>query len=93
LLLACAALLLFAPSPAAPPDIPIVMMLISGLAFVASFLVISIACDYRYLLFLDIASLAAVFYIAPTIHDGAWPGKNGCPNGLTDRVRSQPGVQ
>jgi hypothetical protein len=39
-------------------------MLIAAFAFTASFFVISIACDYRYLYFLDIAALAAVFYLA-----------------------------
>ena len=37
-----------------------------------SFFVIAIACDYRYLLFLDLASIVAVFYCAAT-----WvPGRN-----------------
>jgi hypothetical protein len=49
-----------------PPDIPVAMMLASAVAFAASFFVISIACDYRYLLFLDFSALAGLFYIALT---------------------------
>ncbi len=35
-------------------------MLIAALTFTASFFVISLACDYRYLYFLDVAAMAAV---------------------------------
>lgn len=45
-------------------DLAMAAMLISALLFTASFFVISIACDYRYLYFLDMASLTAVFYLA-----------------------------
>jgi hypothetical protein len=34
------------------------------LAFALSFFAISISCDYRYLYALDMASLAALFYLA-----------------------------
>jgi hypothetical protein len=47
-----------------PGDLALAAMLGAGLLFTASFLVISIACDYRYLYFLDIAALAALFYVA-----------------------------
>ncbi len=39
-------------------------MLIAATLFTASFFVISIACDYRYLYFLDLAALVALFYLA-----------------------------
>jgi hypothetical protein len=35
-----------------------------ALGFAASFLVISIACDYRYLYFLDLAAMTGVLYLA-----------------------------
>jgi hypothetical protein len=44
-------------------DIAIAGLLIGALLFTASFFVISIACDYRYLLFLDIAAMSAAFYV------------------------------
>lgn len=45
-------------------DLAIASMLAAALAFTASFFAISIACDYRYLIFLDLAALTAVFYLA-----------------------------
>jgi hypothetical protein len=47
-----------------PGDLAIAFMLMAALAFTASFFVISIACDYRYLYFLDMAALTSVFYLA-----------------------------
>lgn len=47
-----------------PADLAMGFMLASALVFTASFFVISIACDYRYLYFLDLAALAAAFHIA-----------------------------
>lgn len=47
-----------------PQDLAVVGLLGSALAFTASFLVISIACDYRYLYFMDLAALAGLFYLA-----------------------------
>ena len=44
-------------------DLVIVAMLLSALAFAASFAVISIACDYRYLYYLDLAAMAGLLYI------------------------------
>jgi hypothetical protein len=35
-------------------------MQVAALAFTASFAVISLACDYRYLYFLDVAAMAAL---------------------------------
>ena len=45
-------------------DIAIGAMLLGALAFTASFFVISIACDYRYLYFLDLAALTGLFYLS-----------------------------
>jgi len=45
-------------------DLAIAAMIGAAFAFSASFFVISIACDYRYLYFLDIAALCALFYVA-----------------------------
>jgi hypothetical protein len=49
-----------------PADLAIAAMLGASLVFAASFFVISIACDYRYLLFLDLAALTAFFYSVAT---------------------------
>ncbi len=53
-----------------PTDLVMSFLLGAALAFVASFFVISIACDYRYLLFLDLSALVAGLYLATT-----WPQK------------------
>ncbi len=45
-------------------DIAMALLLAGALVFTASFFVISIACDYRYLYFLDMAALCATFYLA-----------------------------
>jgi hypothetical protein len=47
-----------------PGDVAVAAMLGSALAFAASFLVVSVACDYRYLYFLDVAATAAALYLA-----------------------------
>jgi hypothetical protein len=47
-----------------PQDVAMAGMMFAALAFAASFFVISIACDYRYLYFLDLAALAGVLYLA-----------------------------
>jgi hypothetical protein len=47
-----------------PADLAIVGLLAGALGFAASFLVISIACDYRYLYFLDLAAMAGLLYVA-----------------------------
>jgi hypothetical protein len=54
-------------------DIAVGALLGCSLIFTLSFFVIAIACDYRYLLFLDLASITAAFYCAVT-----WPAaRNG----------------
>ena len=45
-------------------DIPVAGMLAAALLFVATFFLISVACDYRYLYFLDVAAIAAGVYVA-----------------------------
>jgi hypothetical protein len=48
----------------APADIPAAAMLASALAFSASFALVSVACDYRYLYDLDLSVIAAGLYVA-----------------------------
>lgn len=45
-------------------DIAIIALMASVLAFTASFLAISIACDYRYLYVLDLAAMTGLLYLA-----------------------------
>lgn len=45
-------------------DIAMAGLMLSGLAFAASFFVISLACDYRYIYFLDLAAITGVLYVA-----------------------------
>jgi hypothetical protein len=47
-----------------PGDLAIAALLAAALAFTASFFVISLSCDYRYLYALDVSVLAAGFYAA-----------------------------
>ena len=48
----------------APADMAFAAMLAGALLFTASFFVISISCDYRYLYALDLSAMAALFYLA-----------------------------
>lgn len=59
--LACLILLLRRRRPA---DIALACGLAGVFAFAASFFVISLACDYRYLYALDLSALAAMFYLS-----------------------------
>lgn len=45
-------------------DIAVAGLMLSGLAFAASFYVLSLACDYRYIYFLDLAAITGALYIA-----------------------------
>ena len=45
-------------------DIAMAALQFAGAAFAASFLIISIACDYRYLYFTDLAAMAGLVYAA-----------------------------
>jgi hypothetical protein len=47
-----------------PADIVMIGLMLAALGFAASFFLISIACDYRYLYFLDIAAITGVLYVA-----------------------------
>jgi hypothetical protein len=58
----CLLVVLFARRRAA--DIAMAFLLIAAFAFVASFFIISIACDYRYLYFFDLATLVSGFHVA-----------------------------
>jgi hypothetical protein len=50
-----------------PADIAMAAMLAGALVFTACFFVISIACDYRYLLFLDLSAFTGLFYFTTTL--------------------------
>ena len=45
-------------------DVTMAAMQLAGAAFASSFFIISIACDYRYLYFSDLAALAGILYAA-----------------------------
>ena len=47
-----------------PPDIAIAALMVAVLGFTATFLVVSIACDYRYLYAVDLAAITGVLYLA-----------------------------
>lgn len=47
-----------------PADAPLAMMLLAGLAFAATFALIGLACDYRYLYALDLAAMVAALHWA-----------------------------
>jgi len=53
-----------------PTDIAMAALQLAGVGFTASFFLISIACDYRYLYFTDVAALAGLVYAAI---DPPWP--------------------
>jgi len=47
-----------------PADIAMAALQLAGVGFTASFFLISIACDYRYLYFTDLAALVGLVYVA-----------------------------
>lgn len=49
-------------------DVGIALMLCAAIAFTLSFFTVSLACDYRYLYFLDLAAMTALIYIALDPH-------------------------
>jgi hypothetical protein len=63
-----------------PADVAMAAMLLSALAFTATFFVISVACDYRYLYFLDMAAISGLIYLAldPSLRRRS--GEGGHPN-------------
>lgn len=59
-----AAVLAFLLARRRPQDIPIAALMAGGLTFTATFFVLSIACDYRYLYALDLAAITGSLYVA-----------------------------
>ena len=55
----------------APGDLAVAAMLGAAGLYTASFFVISVACDYRYLYFLDVAAMAGTLYLAAS---APWSG-------------------
>lgn len=47
-----------------PPDIAMAGLMVGVLGFAGTFLVVSIACDYRYLYALDLAAITGALYLA-----------------------------
>lgn len=47
-----------------PADIALAAMQLAGVGFTASFFIITIACDYRYLYFTDLAAMTGLIYAA-----------------------------
>lgn len=47
-----------------PADWVVIAMLVSALGFAASFFLISLACDYRYLYYLDLAAVVGALYLS-----------------------------
>lgn len=47
-----------------PADKALAGLMVGGLAFTATFMPLSLACDYRYLYFLDMAVLTGLLYVA-----------------------------
>lgn len=47
-----------------PGDIPVAVMQLGSLAFAASFFVISVACDWRYLYYVDLTAMVGLIYFA-----------------------------
>ncbi|MDB5425038.1 MAG: hypothetical protein JWQ29_2454 [Phenylobacterium sp.] len=59
-----------------PADIAMAALQLAGVGFTASFFLISIACDYRYLYFTDLAAMAGLVYAAL---DPPLPGRRKAP--------------
>ena len=57
-----------------PADVAMIGLMLSVLGFAASFLFLSIACDYRYLYMLDLSALAGLVYVAL---DPPWLNRSG----------------
>lgn len=56
-----------------PADVAVACLLGAAFAYTSTYYVISIACDYRYLVFLDLSALAGLFYCAATAGRPARP--------------------
>ena len=61
-----------------PADLAVAGMLLGAAAFTATFFVISVACDYRYLYFPDVAAMAAALYLAAGWRPN-WPQRMKSP--------------
>ncbi len=74
-----------------PELIAVIAMLASALAFTASFFFIALACDYRYLYFLDVAAMAGVMHRV-----GPWgfrnDGRRKLPLPPVGEVSAKPGM-
>jgi mannose/fructose/N-acetylgalactosamine-specific phosphotransferase system component IID len=46
-----------------PADLAVAGLLCGAFIFIITFAIISIACDYRYLVFLDLSAMAATLYL------------------------------
>jgi hypothetical protein len=44
-------------------DLAVAGLLASALLFAMTFVIMSLACDYRYLLFLDLSAISAALYV------------------------------
>ncbi len=65
-----------------PADIAVAGLVTSALLFTATFFLISVACDYRYLYFLDVAAIGASLYVAADGIEGArWLRRRSPPPG------------
>ena len=56
-----------------PADCAVIGLLVGALAFTASFAIISVACDYRYLYLMDLAGMAGLLYVA--LDPPRWRGR------------------
>jgi hypothetical protein len=61
-----------------PEDLAVAALMLGALGVTASFFVISIACDYRYLYVLDLSALTGLFYLSL---DPPWPGRRRSQGG------------
>ena len=60
-----------------PGDVAVAALLGAALAYAGAFLVIGVACDYRYLYPLDLAAMAAALHAAATWRDGVTSRRAG----------------
>jgi hypothetical protein len=69
-----------------PADVVMAAMLLSALAFAASFFLITLACDYRYLYYLDLSALVSLFYLSLDPRFGRGP--KGARGGATAEAQA-----
>ena len=68
-------------------DIAMAGLLAATLLYVLSYFLVSIACQYRYLYAVDLASIAAAFYL---VMDWRWPGRSTSSENAASRENSAP---